>query len=94
MKESMRRRISIPVSERLYQRFNSLIPWGERRSVVTILLEQLCEVVEKRGGDCLASLYLGKIRIGDSNEELSADDLKRAVQIAFRHKEASDDSEE
>lgn len=90
---SRNRRLSIPVSEDLYQRFTRSLPWGERTNVVIVLLEQLCEVMEKEGMQGLAKIYLGRVKIGTTNEELSENDLERAVGRAFRHTKTPDGDE-
>ncbi len=88
------RRVSIPVSEKLYQRFTNSLQWGERTNVMVILIEQLCDIMEREGAEGMAKIYLGKIRLGETNEELSSDDITRAVGRAFKHTKAQDRTEE
>ena len=88
------RRISVPVSEDLYQRFTKLLPWGERKNAMLVILEQLCDILEKHGREGLAAIYLGRIKIGINNEELSEDELERAVRRAFRHTKSPHNDEE
>ncbi len=82
---SKTRRLAIPVSEDLYQRFTRNIPWGERTNIMVVLTEQLCELMEKEGLSGMALVYMGKVKLGASNEELSNDELTRAVERAFRY---------
>jgi len=91
---SKTRRISIPVTEELYQRFTKKLPWGQRTNIMTLIFEQLCDIMDKEGKAALASIYLGRIRLEVSNEELSPDDIERAFKSAFGHTSASEGDED
>ncbi len=53
------RRISTPVSEDLYQRFTTALPWGYRSTIVVNLLEQICDMIEE-DGDMIVKLITKK----------------------------------
>ena len=50
------RRLSLSISEELYQRLNNCFEWGEKNRVLTRVLEWVCDKVEQHGIGAL--LYL------------------------------------
>lgn len=85
------RRLSIPLTEKLYQRFTKF-PWGERCKVVTALLEQLCDMAESSSvNECMIGVMLGRVKVTKTNEELSIHELERAVAKNFKHSQPSED---
>lgn len=56
-----RRRLSLDITEQLYDRLNKNFEWGERTKVVIGLLEYACDMVEKKGPEALAVF----LRAGD-----------------------------
>lgn len=87
---SKTRRISIPVTEELYQRFTHTLPWGQRTNIMTIIFEQLCDAMETQGKEGLAAIYLGRIKLEVNDGELSSDDIERAFKTAFGHTSAQE----
>lgn len=49
-----RRRISIDVSEDLYNRLNRVFEWGERNRALTGILEFVVRAMEEKGVEALA----------------------------------------
>ncbi len=89
------RRLSIPLANSLYLRLQRLIPWGQRATIVVMLIEQLCDIVEESGGEILVKLYSGRIRLQeDKNANISAEDAERAIRNHLRRASEQNEDEE
>lgn len=89
------RRLSVPLSSSIYLRLQRLIPWGQRATIIVMLIEQLCDIIEESGGETLVKLYSGRIKLQeDKNANISAEDAERAIRNHLRRTTEQDGDEE
>ena len=60
-----RPRLSIEISAELYKRLQDQIPWGIRSQLVTVLVEEALELIEKEGEVVTALILKRKLHAKD-----------------------------
>lgn len=70
-------RLSVEISEETYLRMQNKIPWGLRAKVMTILLEDLLDLIEEHGNLVIAAVLNRQITAKEVMKELRGEDLKK-----------------
>lgn len=68
-------RLSVEISEETYRRMQDRIPWGLRAKVMTILLEDLLDLIEKHGNLVIAAILNRQITAKEVMKELRGEAL-------------------
>lgn len=68
-------RLSVEISEETSHRMQNLIPWGLRSKAMTILLEDLLDLIETHGNIVLATILNRQLGVKDVVKELRGKEL-------------------
>lgn len=89
------RRLSIPVSRKLYNRQQNLIPWGQRALAFRLLITQLLDMVEEHGVKVLIDLHVGRVKLQeDPNVTISPEVAERALSDYINSAQSPEDDED
>lgn len=60
-----RPRLSVEIDETLQKRFQDIVPWGLRSQLMTVLLEDVLDMIEKEGDLVTALIIKRKLHAKD-----------------------------
>ncbi len=63
--DKWRPRLSVELSDKLYKRLQDSIPWGLRTILITTLLEDVLDMIDKQGDIVIAFFIKKKLRAED-----------------------------
>lgn len=62
---SSRPRLSVELTPDQYKRLSKLIPWGQQRIIISTIVDELIELLEKHGPMAIGAVLAKKIKFLD-----------------------------
>ena len=65
MSEKYRPRLSIEITEEQAAKLYRLVPWGVKRELFNVIIEDVIEILENHGENAIAAILVRKLRAQD-----------------------------